>query len=385
MISQRKNKSINISKNVLGTLELIKNKIFSNFNALMDEAQADECIKTGYFMGDEMPFAFIFAPPEIEKLDIKAKDKIELIFEDKLVGVIHVSKVFAMKDEYKKNIFNASRLNEYECANIGLAGEFELFVSEVKEAKEQIDHIKKEQNVNKITAIMLTADPLNRAHERIIRMTIDKADLVVIFLLQTYQEKHLSFKLRRSVIEYFIKRYLPENRIVIMPFKNTNLFSAHQNPTLEYIAAKRLGADKLVLGQNHSSLSIFYDQNQVHSILDSYVKRKNMEIVILPELVYCNECTTLVSTKTCPHGAHHHIRYNPSVIKTLLFKGIMPPAILVRSDISAMVLSELFPNRFENLQKLCNELFVNSGLLEKRTERDFYQELMKLYQTSSLT
>ena len=108
-------------------------------------------------------------------------------------------------------------------------------------------------------------------------------------------------------------------------------------------------------------------------------------MIVLPELVYCNKCKTLVSTKSCPHGQHHQIKYHPDVIKELLFNGIMPPAILVRPEISALILSKLYVNRFKDIQKLCDDLFVNSGLLENKTDRDFYEELMKLYQTSSLT
>ena len=57
----------------------------------------------------------------------------------------------------------------------------------------------------------------------------------------------------------------------------------------------------------------------------------------------------------------------------------------MRPEISALVLSKLFTNRFKDVQKLCDDLFVNSGLLENKTDRDFYEELMKLYQTSSMT
>ena len=62
----------------------------------------------------------------------------------------------------------------------------------------------------------------------------------------------------------------------------------------------------------------------------------------------------------------------------------MPPSIFMRKEISAMILSELFPNRFENLQKIYNELFPNDGILEPHDEKEFYEELMNLYQTSSL-
>ena len=49
-----------------------------------------------------------------------------------------------------------------------------------------------------------------------------------------------------------------------------------------------------------------------------------------------------------------------------------------------MILAELFPNRFENLQKIYDELFPNEGILETHSEKEFYEELMNLYQTSSL-
>ena len=233
---------------------------------------------------------------------------------------------------------------------------------------------------------MLTAEPFNRAHERLIRMTIDKADLVLLFLLKSHgADEMMSFALKKSVLEYFIQNYIPKNRLIIVPFENSNLFSSHLNPTLECIAAHRLGAGKLVVGQNHAGIGMFYDHNVVHTVLERYKNDLNLEVVVLPELVYCNECKTLVSTKTCPHGQHHHIKYHAQTLKTLLLAGILPPAILMRRDISAMILSELFPNRFENIQKLCDDLFPSNGLLEKQTEREFYENLMKLYQTTSLT
>ncbi|WP_169752862.1 sulfate adenylyltransferase [Campylobacter mucosalis] len=384
MTSQRKN-SLNITKQSLGTLELIKNQVFSKFNSLMNEKEAKEAIKTGFFNSELMPFPFIFAPKELEGLEPKSGDTIDLLFEQNLVGRIYVSSVYQMKDEYKKNIFSAGAVKQPELGNIAVSGEFEIFLNDVANAKLQIESIKKEQNAQTITALMLTADPFNRAHERIIRMTIDKADLVIIFLLQSYEDTHISFELRRSVLEFFIQNYLPQKRVVVIPFKNTNLFSSHQNPNLECIAAHRLGANKLVIGQNHSGIGMFFDQNKAHTMLDEATKELNMQIVILPELVYCNQCKTLVSTKTCPHGGHHHIKYHPHTIKELLFSGIMPPAILMRPDISAFILSKIFPNRFKNVQKLCDDLFPNIGLIEPRSDQDFYKELMKLYQTSSMT
>ena len=62
MTSARKNSEISINTEVYGALELIKNKILSNFSALMDDEQIKEVAKKGYFNGEPMPYSFGFAP-----------------------------------------------------------------------------------------------------------------------------------------------------------------------------------------------------------------------------------------------------------------------------------------------------------------------------------
>ena len=393
MTSPRKN-SILINDEAFGALDLIENQIFSKFNRLMNEKEANEVYETGFLGGEPMPYAFVFAPQGKRNQETiknaQKGEKIELINSSgESVGHINVSGSF--KFDETKSAQNIFRANETEsarqcCGKLAISGEIKIYGSALEKVKERIVTVKKEQNAQKITAIMLTAEPFNRAHERLIRMTIDKADLVLLFLLKSHgADEVMSFALKKRVLEYFIQNYIPQNRLIIVPFENSSLFSSHLNPTLECVAAHRLGADKLVVGQNHAGIGMFYDHNVAHTVLERYKNDLNLDIVVLPELVYCDECKTLVSTKTCPHGQHHHIKYHAQTLKTLLLSGILPPAILMRRDISAMVLSELFPNRFENIQKLCDDLFPSNGLLEKQTEREFYEKLMKLYQTTSLS
>ena len=393
MTSARKNSEISINTEVFGALELIKNKILSDYDSLMDDEQIKEVSKKGYFNGEPMPYSFGFAPfGEINQntaSKLHAGQRVNLNMDGKIVGHIDVAKVFKFDESMRaKNIFLANESNSEMSLNLGkygISGEFELYDESLQISKDALNELIKESGAKKITAVFLTADPFNRAHERLVRMTIDKADLVVVFLVRTREERHIDYEIRKRVLDYFNQNYLPTKKVFVFALKNTTLFTSHANPTLECIAASRLGANKLVIGQNHSGIGMFFDHNEAHTILDIYKNDLNLDVIVLPELVYCNKCKTLVSTKSCPHGQHHQIKYHPDVIKELLFNGIMPPAILVRPEISALILSKLYVNRFKDIQKLCDDLFVNSGLLENKTDRDFYEELMKLYQTSSLT
>jgi len=359
----------------------------------MNDEQIKEVAKKGYFNGEPMPYSFGFAPfGEINQniaSKLHAGQRVNLNMDGKIVGHIDVAKVFKFDESMRaKNIFLANESNSEMSLNLGkygISGEFELYDESLQISKDALNELIKESGAKKITAVFLTADPFNRAHERLVRMTIDKADLVVVFLIRTREERHIDYEIRKQVLDFFNQNYLPTKKVFVFALKNTTLFSSHANPTLECIAASRLGANKLVIGQNHSGIGMFFDHNEVHTILDIYKNDLNLDVIVLPELVYCNKCKTLVSTKSCPHGQHHQIKYHPDVIKELLFNGIMPPAILVRPEISALILSKLYVNRFKDIQKLCDDLFVNSGLLENKTDRDFYEELMKLYQTSSLT
>ena len=395
-MSSRKNNTILINDEACGAFELIQNQIFSNFNRLMNEKEANEIYEKGSLNGEKILYSFVFTPfgkrnQEVLK-NAKKGDKIELLKDNEIVGHIIADEIFKFDEAKKnKNIFHANE-SIYTTQNLSgefaVSGEIKIYRQSLRYAKEQISKIKQEQNAQKITAIMLTAEPFNRAHERLIRMTIDKADLVLLFLLKSYDNDsglNMKFDLKRRVLEYFSQNYLPKNRLIIVPFESSNLFSSHLNPTLECVVARSLGADKLVVGQNHAGIGMFYDQNIAHTVLERYKNDLNLEIIVLPELVYCDECKTIVSTKTCPHGAHHHVKYHATTLKMLLKEGILPPTILMRRDISAMILSEIFPARFNNLQKLYNDLFPSNGLVERHTEREFYEALMKLYQTTSLT
>lgn len=379
MESQKKGR-IDITPQTALTLELMFNGAFGK-----DEKLSDSKAKKH----STLPYNFTFAPQDESSQELlkgaKKGDVIELAVKNRVVGEIKTDEVFKNTKELEKNSIFALDNKNKKLAKLAISGDIKIIDSQICIAKKKIEQLKNELNIQKITALFLSADPLNRIHERLIRLTIDKADLIIIFLVENSYENALNFDLKRETLEFFIKKFLPRNKIVVVPLPNTYLFTDHKNPELECIVAKNFGANKLVVGQNHAHIGLYYQHNQPYTLLDGYKNKLGIEILIMPEFLYCNECRTIVSSKTCPHGSHHQIKYNSNTLRELLNSGIIPPPILMRKEISAMILATLFPNRFANLQNICNNLFPNKGLLEYHSERKFYEELILLYQTTSLT
>jgi len=396
MASSRKNKALHLDKEAASALCLVKAGLLSPVTSLMNKAETIEVIKTGLVNGKTFPFPFILSPSgntnETVLSNAKEGETLDLVVDNELYGSIVVEEIFEINPrERVRQIYGTDDLSHpgvkktYErLGKFAISGPYEVFNSTLDDNKQLINEAKARVGAKHTTAMMMAANPLHRAHERLIRQTLDKTDLVVIFLLKPYNAKDLNYNTRLETLEYFISNFLPKNRVVVIPLEHSYIFAGYNEVLLDAIVAQNYGCNCLTIGQNHAGVGMYYDQNSHKSIVDKLIGT-NIEISIAAEYVYCNECKTLVSTNTCPHGQHHHISYHSESILELLKIGLLPPAVLVRKEISALVLAKLFPERFKNLEKLYYDILPITGLLEEHNEQDFYIELMKLYQTTSLT
>jgi sulfate adenylyltransferase len=396
MTLSRKNKTLYIDKEAASALELLKEGLLSPAESLMNYEQSQSVLKTGLFNGKSFPFPFILAPSgkmNAEVLSsVESAEELDIILDDELFATLHVEEVYEIDpSERIKQIYGTDDLNHpgvmatmNRLGNLAVSGEYTLAKPKQNKCKEKIEELKKLTGAKHTTSLVMAANPLHRAHERLIRQALESTDLLIIFLLKPYTESNLSYEIRKEALEFFINNFLTKNNVVVVPLENSYIFAGYNEIIIDAIVAKNYGCDRLTIGRNHAGLGMFYDCNSKNSIIDRVIGI-DIEITVASEYVYCDKCTTLVSKNTCPHGQHHQVSYHADSILELLELGILPPTMLIRKEISAFILTKLFPNRFKNLEKLYYDLLPVAGLLEEHTEKDFYLELMKLYQTTSLT
>jgi sulfate adenylyltransferase len=396
MASSRKNRALYIDQEALSALTLLKSGMLYPVTQLMNAQQCMEVLQSGLFNGTTFPFPLILSPNgktnETILLSTKKGEILNLVCENAIVAEICVDEVFPINPiERLKQIYGTEdlahpgvsatykRLGKY-----ALCGEYSIDLSPIEAIQSKITKAQEQISAKHTTAIFMAANPLHRAHERLIRQSLDRSDLVVIFLFKPYASSDLTYELRHEVLEFFITNYLPQGRVIVVPLENSYIFAGSNEVILDAIVAKNYGCDRLMIGQNHAGIGMYYDRNANKSVVDRLVGI-DIEVCIASEYVYCNLCKTLVSIQTCPHGHHHHISYNSESILELMKQGLLPPAVLVRKEISSLIVSTLHPNRFKNLAKLYYDIMPTNGLLEEHSEKDFYVELMNLYQTTSLT
>ena len=390
------NKSLYIDTEALSTLALVQAGLIAPVDRLMNEAEAKEVDQTQFYKGVPFPFAFVLAPKGQKNAkvlkSVKKGETVDLINEGKKVGELTVEETFPI--DPKQRLYNiygtadpshpgvkntTSRLGE-----IAVSGPYRVEYPLIEDNINRINQMITRTGAKFVSSMMIAANPLNRAHERMIRQAISDSDLLVIFLRKPFTNDGLRYDIRYNALNRFIDNFIPRNKVIIIPFENTYIFAGYNELILDALLAKNYGCHQLVVGKNHGGLGLYYDQNRLNSVFD-HCKNIDIHIKTVDEYVYCDTCKTLVSTTTCPHGQHHHVHYHSESIMKLIQSGLMPPPILVRKEVSANILASLFPDRFENLQQMHYSLMPGSGLLEQQSEEQFYLKLIELYQTSSLT
>jgi len=399
MTLSRKNKTLFIDKEAASVLELVKCGLLYPLTGLMSKQEKLSVVQTGLIDGKTFPLPFVLAPAGAKNEEViqsLAKgEEISLICEDVEFATLIVDEIFETNPSTRtKYIYGTDDLTHpgvkttlHRLGSWAVSGDYTLIdttSNQVLYNKALIDNAKTSIKAKHTTALIMAANPLHRANERLIRQAIDTTDLLVIFLLKPYNENNLEYAIREKSLKFFINNFLPKSRVIIVPLENSYIFAGHNELIVNAIVTKNYGCDRLTISRDHTGLGMFYDENADKSIVDNLVGI-DIEIKLESEYVYCDACTTLVGKSTCPHGQHHQIAYHADSILELLELGLLPPTILVRKEISALILSRLFPNRFKNLEKLYSDILPVEGLLKEHTESDFYLELMKLYQTTSLT
>lgn len=389
-------KKIYIDQEALATLSLVQEGLLFPVTKLMGKEESKRVDKEKIYKGVTFPFSFILAPSgkrnESVLKSLEEGDIVQLICEGKVCGKIKYEEVFEIdQDERIRSIYGTNNpvhpgvISTYKrLGRFAISGEYEVDFEDIKDHKLKIKNAIDNVNAKSVSAFMISGKPFHRVHERLIRTALVNNDLIIIFLLKPYKDDGLSFNTRYKCVEYFCDNYLLKDKVVLVPLENTYIFGGYNEIILNALVAKNYGCTEIILGRDKAGLGAFYDHDSFTTILDD-IEGIDINIDIMSSFVYCEQCSTLVSTNACPHGAHHHIHYHSPSIMELFNLGIIPPAILMRKEISSIILSELYPERNEKLAAIHHQISPNSGLIDDFETTDFYESLMNLYQTSSLT
>ena len=266
MASSKRNKQLYIDAEALSTMALVQEGLIAPVTKLMTEAEAIEVRKTKMYKGVSFPFPFLFAPSGKKNEEciktLKQGDMVELLHENRVVGELTVEETFEISpndrliciygtaDESHPGVKNTIK----RLGSIAVVGEYKVSYPLISGTKKVMKKKIEELGAENVSALMLAANPLNRAHERMIRQALDQSDLVILFLLKPFTNEGLRYDIRHEALMTFIENFLPQNKVLVVPLENSYIFAGYNELILDALVAKNYGCNRLIIGNNHAGL-----------------------------------------------------------------------------------------------------------------------------------
>jgi sulfate adenylyltransferase len=205
----------------------------------------------------------------------------------------------------------------------------------------QIRDIIRNNGWKKVAAFQ-TRNPMHRAHEELVRMTMQSvgADGAVIhMLLGKLKAGDIPADVRDASIRKMAELYFEPNTLEITGYGFDMLYAGPREALLHAIFRQNMGATHLIVGRDHAGVGDYYGPFDAQSIFDQIPKDAlKIEIFRGDHTVWCNKCQNIVMIRDCPHEREDYLMLSGTKVREMLAKGEALPTEFARPEVAKILM-----------------------------------------------
>lgn len=271
----------------------------------------------------------------------------QLVYEGKSVGFIDISDEFEAKDDDIFAVFGTNDKNhpgvkkELNKNKIRLAGKPQIEEKFLEnDLYKGILKNKLELKENSKICGFQTRNPIHKAHEHLQRTALEICDYLFINPLIGWK-KPGDFAPEAIFAAYstMIEKFYPKNRVYFAPLITQMRYAGPKEAVFHALIRKNLGCSHFIIGRDHAGVGEYYGVYEAQEFAKKFADKLGIELLLLSEPYYCEFCGQITSANACCHDEAQKIKISGTKIRECLKSGKIPPAIMMRKEISAAILS----------------------------------------------
>ena len=188
-----------------------------------------------------------------------------------------------------------------------------------------------------------TRNPIHRAHEYVLRTTLEVTDGLLLHpLVGETRPEDLPAELRLRCYRVLLDNYLPTSRVFFSVLPAWMRYAGPREAVLHAIVRKNFGCTHFIVGRDHAGVGKYYGPYDAHRLLESLSSDGlGIQPLFFGEVYYCRRCGSLASERSCGHGPEERLTLSGTEVRRRLREGLPLPVEFTRPEVAA-VLAEAF-------------------------------------------
>jgi sulfate adenylyltransferase len=184
-------------------------------------------------------------------------------------------------------------------------------------------------------AAFQTRNPMQRAHEHLVKIAIEVTDGVFIHqVLGKLKPGDIPADVRTRAIQAMIDYYFVPGTVVQGGYPIEMRYAGPREALFHALIRQNFGCSHLIVGRDHAGVGDYYGPFDAHHIFetlwDGAMHTRPLKIDIT---FYCNRCFGMATGKTCPHGEEDRIHISGTEQRAMLAEDAPVPPEFGRPEV----------------------------------------------------
>jgi sulfate adenylyltransferase len=184
-------------------------------------------------------------------------------------------------------------------------------------------------------AAFQTRNPMQRAHEYLVKTAIEVCDGVLVHsLLGNLKPGDIPADVRTRAIAVLIEKYFRPNTVVQAGYPLDMRYAGPREALLHALFRQNYGCSHLIVGRDHAGVGKYYGPFDAHRIFDEIppgaleTRPLKMDVTF-----WCYRCHGMASGRTCPHGEKDQLQVSGTQLRKWLEEGAEVPPEFSRPEV----------------------------------------------------
>jgi len=184
-------------------------------------------------------------------------------------------------------------------------------------------------------AAFQTRNPMQRAHEHLVKIAIEVTNGVFIHqVLGKLKPGDIPAEVRTEAIQAMIDHYFVDGTVIQAGYPIEMRYAGPREALLHALIRQNYGCSHLIVGRDHAGVGDYYGPFDAHHIFDTLwegaLQTRPLKIDIT---FYCNKCFGMATGKTCPHDEADRIHISGTEQRAMLAENAPVPPEFGRPEV----------------------------------------------------